>query len=60
MDFTKISNVSFEGVDFNDYPDFVDAFCVYGELDGEIMTEEQLNELNDSDEKYELLIKTIY
>jgi len=60
MDFTKIENVTFEGVDYNDYPDFTDSFATYGELDGEIMTEEQLNGLNDSDEKYELLIKTIY
>lgn len=60
MDFEKIENVTFEGVDYNDYPDFVDAFVSYAEYDGEIMTDDQLDELNDSDEKYELLIKTIY
>lgn len=60
MDYSKIGNVAFEGIDYNDYPDFVDAFISYAEIDGEIMTDDQLDELNDSDEKYELLLKTIY
>lgn len=59
MDYSKIKNVAFEGIDYNDYPDFVDAFCVYGEINGQIMTDTQLDELNDSDEKYELLIQTL-
>jgi hypothetical protein len=56
MDFSKVKNTAFEGIDYNDSPDFVDAFCVYAEIKGEPLTEDQLNELNDSDEKYDLLI----
>jgi hypothetical protein len=39
--------VEFEDIDHNDHPDYVDAFITYAELDGEPMTEEQLDELND-------------
>lgn len=59
MDYSKISNVEFEGVDHSDYPDYSDAFCVYGEIDGEIMTDEQLDEFNDSDARYEFLIDSL-
>ena len=59
MDFRKISNLQFDGIDTNDYPDFADAFCIYGEYDGEEMTDDQLDELNASGEFYDLLIQSI-
>ena len=61
MDYSKIENPTFEGIDYNDYPDFVDAFISYAEYDGEIMTDDQLNELNeDSDFVYECVIEKIF
>lgn len=45
-DYKKISNVEVEDIDRNDYPDFSDAYISYAEYDGEPMTDEQLEELN--------------
>jgi hypothetical protein len=59
MDFEKITNPEWEGIDHRDYPDYCDAFCTYAEIDGEPLTDEQLDELNDSDFRYELLIETM-
>ena len=57
----NIVNAEFENIDYNDYPDFCDSFCVYAEYeDGIVLNENELDILNGSDEKYELLIKTIY
>ena len=47
LDFKKIDNMEFEGIDFSDYPDFVDAFLVSADYDGKEMTEEQIDYLND-------------
>lgn len=47
LDFRKIDNMEFEGIDFSDYPDFVDAFLVSADYDGIEMTEEQIDYLND-------------
>jgi len=61
MDYSKIESVEVEGLDYNDYPDFVDAFISYAEYDGGIMTEDQLNELNeDSDFVYECVMEKIF
>jgi len=57
----KIINAQFEGIDNSDYPDYCDAFCVYAEFeDGTQLTEIELDELNDSDLRYELLIKNLH
>jgi hypothetical protein len=45
-DYKKISNVEVEDIDRDDYPDFSDAYISYAEYDGEPMTDEQLEELN--------------
>lgn len=47
LDFKKIDNMEFEGIDFSDYPDFVDAYLVAADYDGIEMTEEQIDYLND-------------
>jgi len=47
LDFGKIDNMEFEGIDHSDYPDFVDAFLVSADYDGVEMTEEQIDYLND-------------
>ena len=59
MDYSKITSAEFEGVDHHDYPDYVDAFCVYAEIEGVPLTDEQLEQLNDSPYWYDLLIETL-
>lgn len=52
----KYTNVKFEGLDFNDYPDYCDAFIVSAELNGIPLTDEQIEDLNDNSfVKHELL-----
>lgn len=49
LDYSKITNVEVAGIDYNDYPDFCDAYimsAMYGERE---MTEQELEALsNDS------------
>ena len=47
MDTNNIDNIEFDDIDFSDYPDFCDAFICYAELNGEPMTDTELNELNE-------------
>jgi hypothetical protein len=47
IDVNKLENIEVEGIDTRDYPDFVDAFISYAEMDGVELTDEQLDELND-------------
>ena len=44
----KVTSVEIEGVDFNDYPDFCDAYFSYAEFEdtGEPLNDEQIEELN--------------
>jgi len=61
IDYSKISNVEVDGIDTKDYPDFSDAFISYAEYDGEEMSEEMLEELNnDGSYVYEQVEKYIY
>ena len=61
MDYLKITNVEVEGIDLNDYPDFCDAFIASADYDGEPMTYEQLDELNeDADFVYECVLNKLY
>jgi len=46
IDFKKIENIEFEDINYSDAPDFCDAFISYAEIDGEPLTEEQLEEVN--------------
>lgn len=50
MDYTKIHNVEVDGIDTSDYPDFCDAFIAFAFYDGKVMTEDQLDELNNDSE----------
>jgi len=56
----KYTNVKFEGIDHTDYPDYCDAYIVYAESNGVPLTDYELEDLNDSDTKYDLLIKHLY
>jgi hypothetical protein len=61
MDYSKISNIEIDGINPKDYPDFADAYIVSADYDGEPMTEQQLNEINnDADFVYEQVIKFIF
>ena len=33
LDLNKVDNLEFDGIDFADYPDFVDAFLVTADYD---------------------------
>ena len=46
MDYKLISNVEVDGIDTKDYPDFCDAYIVSADYDGEEMSDEMLDELN--------------
>jgi len=48
MDYKLITNIKVDGIDFNDYPDFVDAYIYSADYDGKPMTEEQIDELNEN------------
>jgi hypothetical protein len=61
MDTSKIDNVVFDGIDHRDAPDYCDAYIVSADYNGQPMTEEQIEELNeDSGFVYEALIEYLY
>jgi hypothetical protein len=57
FDFDKITNVALDGIHHWDYPDYCDAFIDSADYDGEEMTDEQLDELN---EDYELVYELVW
>jgi hypothetical protein len=49
-----------EGIDYNDAPDFCDAYFCYGEYtDGTEIEDEVLEELSSSDAKYEFIYNKV-
>jgi hypothetical protein len=62
IDINKIENLEVDGIDTRDYPDFVDAFISYAEIDGEPLTDEQLYELTNEypDLVYDLVINKLF
>jgi hypothetical protein len=61
MDYSKISNVKVEGINYNDYPDFTDAFIASADYNGEPMDDEQLDMINmDADYVYDCIMNYIY
>jgi len=58
LDYTKIDNIEFSGINHNDCPDYCDAFIESADYDGRPMTEDELewvNEYENNDFKYEKL-----
>lgn len=52
----NIDNVDIAGLDWNDYPDFCDAYVESCDIDGEEATDEQLDEINNDPQLvYELV-----
>jgi hypothetical protein len=61
MDYKKIDNIKFDGVDLHDIPDMCDAFIQSADYLGEPMSQAQLDEINDDhDFVYEKLMEHIY
>ena len=61
MGTSKVSNIDFDGVDYNDYPDFCDAYISSADYGDREMTETELNELNeDRDFVHEKLMDYLF
>ena len=61
LDYSLSSNIEFDGIDHRDAPDYCDAYIVSADYNGEEMTDEQIELLNeDSQFVYEMLIKRLY
>jgi len=62
IDVNKLEHIEVDGIDTRDYPDFVDAFISYAEMDGVELTDEQLDELNDNypDLIYDCVINQLF
>ena len=57
IDFKLVTNVSVDGIDTRDYPDFVDAFIDSADYDGKPMSDEMLDQLN---EHYDFVHECVY
>ena len=61
MDYRKITNVTVEGIDFKDYPDFTDAFISSAEYNGVELTEEELDKVNENNDfVYDCVINDLF
>lgn len=61
MNYNLIDNIEVDGIDTNDYPEFVDAYIVSADYDGEPMTELMIEELNeDYDFVYDSVINYLF
>lgn len=61
FDHSKIYDIEVEGIDFNDAPDFSDAYISSARYYSRPMTEQELEELNeDRDFVYSKVQETIY
>lgn len=47
INYTKIHDIEFDGVNHNDYPDYCDVYISKAFMYGEEMTDEQLDFIND-------------
>ena len=58
----KATNIEFDGIDYNDYPDFCDAHIVSADNEnGDPLTEEEIEELNEDQEFiYDSLINYLF
>jgi len=47
IDYSKISEVEIDGIDFRDHPEYSDAYISAAKYNGVDMTEEEIEELNE-------------
>ena len=61
MDFSKIENIEFDGIDYKDAPDFCDAFISSADYNGIALSEDELDIVNkDSDFVHDKLYEHLY
>jgi hypothetical protein len=61
IDYSKITDISINGIDYADYPDFCDAYIEDAYYNGIPLTEDQLEELNeDRDFVYEKVMNFLF
>ena len=62
INLSQIDNIEFEDIDHNDHPDFCDAYISSADMNGEAMSEEELNDLNENygDFVHEKLFEHLY
>ena len=61
LDYKKISDVVVSGIDFEDYPDFCDAYIISAIYKGKPMTDLELDELSqDGEFVNEAVFKQVY
>lgn len=61
LNYKLIDDIEVDGIDTRDYPDFCDAYISSASYNGNEMTEEQLEQLNDDREfVYEQIINHLY
>ncbi len=62
IDLSLVDNVLVDGIDWNDYPDFCDAFISSADYNGNEMSEELIDKLNDEypDFVYGQVVNAIY
>ena len=49
IDLSKLTELSFDGIDTNDYPDFCDCFLESAYYIDRELTEEELNDINENE-----------
>ena len=60
MQTINYNTLEMDGIDYNDAPDFCDAYFCYGEYtDGTEIEDEVLEELSSSDAKYEFIYNKV-
>ena len=62
MEDRKVCDLEWMGIDWHDAPDFCDAYICSAVWDdtGEELTDDELDILNDSYERYDLLMEHLY
>ena len=60
-DLNRLDDIEIEGIDYKDYPDFCDAFIASATLDGEELTEDELDFISDTfpDFVYDKVIESL-
>jgi hypothetical protein len=61
VDISKLTSIDVDGIDTRDYPDFCDAYICYAEIDGEPLTEVELDQVNeDRDFVYDCVLDKLF
>lgn len=61
LDYSQITDIEIEGIDYKDAPDFVDAYISNASYMGRDATDEELDAMNDdSSFVYECVMERIY